>query len=155
MAKPNPIPEGYPQVMPYLCVDGAAEAIGFYGEVFGAKERMRMPGDTPEKIGHAELEIGESILMLSDPSPEMGALDPKSVGGTPVTVVVYVGDVDKACAKAVELGAKELRPVENQFYGDRVGGIEDPWGHRWSVHTHVEDVTPEEMSKRMAKAQAG
>lgn len=153
MAEIKPIPEGYPRVMPYLCVDGAAEAIEFYTAVFGAAERMRMPGDTPEKVGHAELEIGDSIVMLSDPFPDMGAVDPKTIGGSPVAVVVYVEDVDKAFARALELGAKELRPLQNEFYGDRVGGIEDPWGHRWSIHTHIEDVSPEEMSKRMAEAQ--
>lgn len=149
MAEVKPIPDDYPRVVPYLCVDGAAEAIGFYTDVLGAKERMRMPGDAPDKIAHAELDLGGSVVMLSDPFPEMGALDPKTVGGSPVSVVVYVEDVDAAFARAVELGAKPERAVENQFYGDRTGTIEDPWGHRWNLHTHVEDISPEEMERRI------
>ncbi|MBA3303927.1 MAG: VOC family protein [Actinomycetota bacterium] len=149
MAKVKPIPEGYPVVTPYLCIDGAAAAIAFYGEVFGATERMRMPA--PEgKIGHAELQLGDSVIMLSDEFPEMGVTSPKNLGGSPVTMSVYVEDVDTVFDRAVEAGAKALRPVEDQFYGDRSGQFEDPFGHRWSVATHVEDVPPDEMASRAA-----
>jgi len=151
MADVKPIPEGYPQVVASLSVDGAAAAIDFYREVFGASERMRMPG--PEgKIGHAELEIGDSLIMLADEYPEMGIRGPKAIGGTAVTLNVYVDDVDTVFDRAVQAGAKALRPVEDQFYGDRSGQFEDPFGHRWSVATHVEDVPPEEMAKRAAEA---
>ena len=151
MADVKPIPEGYPRVMPYLCVDNAAAAIEFYSEVLGAKERMRMPA--PEgRIGHAELLIGESVLMLSDEFPEMNARSAKTVGGTPVTIIVYVEDADAVFDRAVKAGARELSPVENQFYGDRSGQFEDPFGHRWNVSTHVEDVPPEEMTRRMSEA---
>ena len=149
MADVKPIPDGYPQVTPYLCVDGAAAAIEFYGKVFGAKERMRMPGPDG-KVGHAELEIGDSLIMLADEHPEMGVLGPKTIGGSPVTISIYVEDVDDVFERAVGAGAKELRGVENQFYGDRSGQFEDPFGHRWSVGTHVEDVPPDEMAKRAA-----
>jgi PhnB protein len=151
----NPIPEGYPRVTPYLIVDGASAAIDFYSSVLGATERMRMdgPGGT---IGHAEVAIGDSVVMLADENPEMNARGPKSVGGTPVSLMVYVADVDDVFGRALEAGAKELRPVEDQFYGDRLGAFEDPFGHEWSVASHIEDVAPEEMSKRMAEAaQAG
>jgi PhnB protein len=154
MANVKPIPDGYPQVTPYLHVDGAAAAIDFYRDVFGATERMRMPAPG-DKIGHAELEIGDSVVMLSDEYPDMGILGPKALGGTPVTINVYVEDVDAAFERAINAGAKSQRPVENQFYGDRSGQFEDPFGHRWSVATHVEDVPPEEMSKRAAAAMAG
>jgi PhnB protein len=147
----KPIPDGYPQVSPYLVVDGASEAIDFYKQVFGASERMRM--DAPGgKIGHAELGLGDSVIMLADEFPDMGFRGPKAVGGTPVTVSVYVEDVDATFDRAVQAGAKGLRPVEDQFYGDRSGQFEDPFGHRWSVATHVEDVPPDEMAKRAAAA---
>ena len=147
---PKPIPDGYPRVMPYLCVEGAAKAIDFYSTVLGAKERMRMPGPG-DSVGHAELELGDSVIMLSDAFPEMGNLSPTQVGGTPVTISVYVEDVDQTFEKAINAGAKELRPVENAFYGDRGGLFEDPFGHKWHVATHVEDVSPDEMAKRAAK----
>jgi PhnB protein len=154
MAAVRPIPEGYPRVTPYLAVDGAAAAIDFYTAVLDAKERMRMPA--PEgRIGHAELEIGESIIMLADEFPDMGNRAPKSVGGSPVSIMVYVEDVDATFAKALENGAKELRAVENQFYGDRSGSFEDPFGHLWHVATHVEDVPPDEMERRMAQQTGG
>ena len=150
----KPIPDGYPQVSPYLVVDGAAKAIDYYKKVFGATERMRMPA--PEgKIGHAEIQVGDSIIMLADESPDMGYVGPKKVGGTPVTLGVYVEDVDATFAAAIKAGAKELRPVENQFYGDRSGQFEDAWGHRWSLMTHVEDVPPDEMAKRAAAMAEG
>jgi PhnB protein len=147
MAKP--IPDGYPRVTPYLVIDGANDAIDFYTAVLGAKERMRMP--TPEgKVGHAELELGDSLIMLADEFPEMDARSPKTVGGTPVSMLVYVEDADAVFDRAIEAGAKELQPVEDKFYGDRSGQFEDPFGHQWSVATHVEDVAPEEMAKRAA-----
>jgi PhnB protein len=154
MADVKPIPEGYPQVTPYLHVDGANAAIDFYGKVLGAKERFRMDG--PEgTIGHAELELGDSIIMVSDEFPDRDVRGPKSVGGTPVTLSVYVEDVDSVFEAAMEEGATELRRVENQFYGDRTGQFEDPFGHRWSIATHVEDVPPDEMEKRAAEAMSG
>ena len=149
MAKP--IPEGYPRVTPYLIVDGASAAIDFYREVLGATERMRMPAPD-DKVGHAELQIGESLVMLADEAPGMDSLGPKSVGGTPVMLHVYVEDADAVFERAVQAGAKALRQVEDRFYGDRSGEFEDPFGHQWSVATHVEDVSPEEMEKRMAAA---
>jgi PhnB protein len=154
MADVKPIPDGYPQVTPYLCVDGAKAAIEFYSNVLGARERMHMPGPDG-KIGHAELELGESLIMLADEFPEMGIRGPKAVGGTPVMIMIYVEDADAVFDAAVAAGATSLRPVENQFYGDRTGQFEDPFGHRWSVATHVEDVPPDEMEKRAAEAMSG
>lgn len=154
MANVKPIPAGYPRVSPYLSVDDAGAAIDFYGKVLDAKKRVRMPG--PEgKIGHAELEIGDSLIMLADEHPEIGFRGPKAVGGTPVTISVYVEDVDNVFERALDAGATSLRPVEDQFYGDRSGQFEDPFGHRWNVSTHVEDVPPGEMEKRMAEAMSG
>jgi PhnB protein len=153
MADVKPIPDGYPQITPYLAVAGGGDAIDFYTKVFGARERMRMPGPDG-KIGHAELEIGNSLIMLADEFPDMGHRGPKTVGGTPVTINIYVEDVDDVFERAVEAGAKELRPVENQFYGDRSGQFEDPFGHKWSVATHVEDVPADEMEKRAAAMSA-
>lgn len=152
MAKP--IPEDYPRLTPYLIVDGAAAAIDFYRSVLGATERMRMPGPDG-RIGHAELELGDSMIMLADENPEMGPRSPKSIGGTPVTLHLYVEDADGTFARAIQAGARELRPVEDQFYGDRSGQFEDPFGHRWNVATHVEDVQPDEMARRAATAMAG
>ena len=154
MADVKPIPDGYPQVTPYLCVDGAAAAIEFYSTVFGAKERMRMPAPDG-RIGHAELQFGDSVVMLSDEYPDMGVKGPKSLGGTPVTLSVYVEDVDAVFGQAVQAGASALRQPENQFYGDRSGQFEDPFGHRWNVATHVEDVSPDEMARRAAEAMGG
>lgn len=147
----KPIPDGYPQVIPYLHVEGAAQAIEFYESVFGATERMRMeaPGG---KIGHAELEIGKSMIMLADAFPEMGVSGPSAYGGSPVTVAVYVEDVDATYRKALDLGGKSVRELENQFYGDRTAQFDDPFGHRWSISTRVEDVPPDEMMKRAAEA---
>jgi PhnB protein len=150
----KPIPDGYPRVSAYLIIDGASDAIDFYTDVFGASERMRM-GDPSGKVGHAELAIGDSVVMLADEYPEMDAVGPKTVGGTPVTMSVYVEDVDATFDRAVKAGAKALRPVENQFYGDRSGQFLDPFGHKWSVASHVEDVPPDEMAKRAAEAMGG
>lgn len=150
----KPIPDGYPQLSPYLCVDGAAAAIDFYSSVFGAKERTRMPAPNG-RIGHAELQFGDSVVMLSDEIPEIGNRGPKSVGGTPVTLSVYVEDVDEVFVRALAAGATEVRPVQTEFYGDRMGLLEDPFGHRWSVASHVEDVAPDEMARRAAEAVGG
>ena len=150
----NPIPEGYPRVTPYLSVDGAAAAVEFYTQVFGATERMRMPGPNGT-IGHCELQLGDSLIMLADESPEIDFRSPKALGGTPVTISVYVEDVDSVVERAVQAGATIDRPVEDQFYGDRSGQFVDPFGHRWNVASHVEDVSPEEMERRVAEAMAG
>ena len=154
MATVKPIPDGYPQVTPYLHVDGAGAAIEFYATVFGASERVRMPGPDG-RITHAELQLGDSLLMLADEFPEIGVRGPKTVGGTPVTISVYVEDVDGVFERALRAGATALQPVQDQFYGDRAGQFEDPFGHRWSVATHVEDVPAEEMAKRAAAAMGG
>jgi PhnB protein len=151
MTKVKPIPEGSPRVTPYLHVDGANAAIEFYAKVFGATERMRLPAPDG-KIGHAELQIGDSVIMLADEFPDMNVRGPKAIGGTPVTVMVYVEDVDQTFDRAIKGGAKVIRPVMDQFYGDRSGEFEDPFGHRWNVATHVEDVAPDEMAKRAAAA---
>ena len=145
----KPIPDGYGTVTPYLIVQGAGAAIEFYKIVFGATERLRLP--TPEgRVAHAELEIGNSLFMLADECPERGAKSPQTVGGSPVSFHLYVPDADAVYAKALAAGAKPIRPVENQFYGDRTGLFADPFGHTWNVATHVEDVSPEELQKRMA-----
>jgi PhnB protein len=150
MSNVDPVPDGYPRLSPYLVVDGAAQAIAFYGEVLGATERMRMPGPDG-RIGHAELQLGDSVIMLADEYPEMDIRGPKAIGGTPVTLGVYVEDVDATFEAAIAAGAEALRPVEDQFYGDRSGQFVDPFGHRWSVSSHVEDVPPDEMAKRAAE----
>jgi len=149
----KPIPEGYRTATPYLIVAGAAEAIAFYKKAFGAVERGRMDGPGG-RIMHAEFMIGDSIFMITETCPEMGGLDPKSLGGSPVTIHLYVEDVDTTVSRAVEVGAKLVRPVVDQFYGDRSGVVEDPFGHSWNVGTHVEDVTPEQMKERFAAMMA-
>ena len=150
----KPIPDGYPRVTPYLIVDGAERAIDLYKKVFGASERMRMPAPDG-KIGHAELELGDSLIMLADEAPDMDIRGPGSIGGSPVIVSVYVDDVDATFARAVSEGAKPLREPENQFYGDRTASFEDPFGHHWSVASHVEDVSPGEMARRAAEMSGG
>ena len=155
--KVKPIPDGYRTVTPYLVVRNAAAAIDFYKQVFGATERMRM-ADPSGKVGHAEIEIGDSVVMLADEFPEMGFRGPQSLGGTTGSILLYVEDVDTRFQRAIAAGAKELRPVVDQFYGDRSGMLEDPFGHQWSLATHQEDVPPEEMQARMEayqKQQAG
>ena len=154
MAKVKPIPDEYPQVTPYLVVDGAGPAVAFYQSVFGATERVRMPAPG-DKIGHCELAIGDSLIMLADEFPEMDQRSPKAIGGSPVTISVYVEDVDDVFDRAVKAGAKALRPVEDQFYGDRSGQFEDPFGHRWNVASHIEDVDPDEMGRRVAEMMGG
>jgi PhnB protein len=149
MTKVKPVPEGYHRVTPYLIVDGAAKALDFYRSVFGATERMRMPAPGG-KVGHAEIAIGDSVIMLADEHPEIGARAPRAFGGSPVSIHLYVDDVDTTVKAAVGAGAKLLRPVEDQFYGDRSGTIEDPFGHHWHVATHKEDVAPDEMERRAA-----
>ncbi|MEU6861289.1 VOC family protein [Glycomyces sp. NPDC046736] len=149
MTEVRPVPEGYPRVTPYLHVDGAADAIGFYISVLGATERSRMDGPDG-RVGHAELAIGDSMIMLADEYPEMDVRGPRHFGGTPVSIHVYVPDVDAVVAAALAAGATQLREVTDEFYGDRIGSFEDPWGHRWHVASHVEDVTPEEMERRAA-----
>jgi PhnB protein len=150
-SKPKPIPDGYHTATPYLIVKGAAQAIEFYKKAFGATELMRMP-QPGGKIGHAEIKIGDSPIMLADESPDVGARSPQSIGGSPVSIMLYVEDVDRIFSQAVAAGAKVKRPVADQFYGDRTGGIEDPFGHLWYIATHKEDVSPEEMRKRAAAA---
>jgi PhnB protein len=145
------VPEGYHNVTPYLYVRGAANAIEFYKNVFGAKEILRMAGPDG-RVMHAELKIGDSIVMLADENPQHGVMSPQTVGGFSGGLHLYVENVDAVVQKAVENGAKLLRPIKNQFYGDRSGSVLDPSGHMWSVATHVEDVSPEEMSKRMTAA---
>jgi PhnB protein len=154
MAKIDPIPSQYPRVTPYLSIEGAAKAIDFYCSILGAKEEVRM-GGPDGKVGHAELRIGDSVIMCSDAFPDMGAPTPQALGGSPVTLMVYVEDVDAVFERALKAGAKEIAPVQDQFYGDRSGQFEDPFGHRWNVASHVEDVPPEEMEKRAAQAMGG
>jgi PhnB protein len=150
-AKPDPIPATYRRVTPCLVVDGAAKALAFYADVFGAVERMRMPGPG-DVIAHAEIEIGDSVLIVEDADPSRGTTAPPADGlaGTPVFQFVYVPDVDATVALAVQAGATLRRAPEDQFYGDRDAFIVDPFGHAWTVATHVEDVTPDEMGRRMA-----
>lgn len=150
MSKVKPIPEGYHSVTPYLCCKDAAAAIEFYKKAFGAKELMRM--DNQGKVGHAELQIGDSRIMLADEFPELGFLSPQSVGGSPIMIHLYVEDVDMTANRAVSAGAKVTRPVADQFYGDRGGQFEDPFGHKWYLATHKEDLSPEEIGKRAAAA---
>jgi PhnB protein len=152
--KVKPIPEGYHTATPYLIVTGAAKAIEFYKSAFGADEIMRMP-QPDGRIGHAEIKIGDSTIMLADEFPEMGARSPQSLGGSPVSILLYVEDVDTVFAQAVAAGAKVQRPLADQFYGDRTGGVTDPFGHVWYIATHKEDVSEEEMKKRAAAAGHG
>ena len=149
----HPIPDDYPRVTTYLCVDGAAEAIDFYSRVLGFTERRRMTFEG--RVGHCELALGDSLVMVSDEYPEMGVIGPKTLGGTPMSMNVYVEDADATFATALAAGATELQPVEDQFYGDRSGQFEDPWGHRWGVASHVEDVDDDELDRRAAEMMSG
>jgi PhnB protein len=150
-SKVKPIPEGYHTATPYLIIKDAARAIEFYKKAFGATELMRMPGQDG-KIGHAEIKIGDSPIMLADEVPGMGFRSPESLGGSPISILLYVDDVDAVFSEAVAAGAKVQRPVADQFYGDRTGGVIDPFGHVWYIATHREDVSPDEMKKRAAAA---
>lgn len=147
MATVNPIPKNYQRVTPYLAIKGAAKAIEFYKKIFGAEERMRMPGPGGN-IMHAEIQIGDSVIMLADEFPQMGSKSPESLGGSPVTLYVYVNAVDDVFKAAVAAGAKSVMEPANQFYGDRSGALIDPFGHNWHIATHVEDVSPEEIERR-------
>jgi PhnB protein len=150
----KPIPEGYHTPIPYLAVDDAEAAIEYYKKAFGAKERYRMT--TPDgRIGHAELEIAQSILMLSDVFPQASTRSPKEVGGTTVSIFVFVEDVDKVVKQAADAGGTITMEPEDQFWGDRFGTITDPFGHLWGISTHVEDVAPEEMAERVKASMAG
>lgn len=142
------VPDGYHSVTPYLAIDGAAEAIDWYVKALGASEVLRMEHDG--RIGHAEIRIGDSHVMLADEAPELGHLGPRTRGGATASFMIYLDDVDAAFARAIEAGATEQRPVQDQFYGDRSGTLIDPFGHVWTIATHVEDVSPEEMEQRMA-----
>ncbi|MBS1996192.1 MAG: VOC family protein [Cyanobacteria bacterium SZAS LIN-2] len=146
--KVKAVPDGYHTATPYLVVDGAARAIEFYKKAFGATEVMRLGDD--KQIMHAEIKIGDSPIMLADEYPDMKVVGPHALGGTPVSIMLYVDDVDAMFNQAVAAGATVERAVENQFYGDRSGGVRDPFGHRWYIATHVEDVSPEEIDKRAA-----
>lgn len=151
MANVKSVPDGYHNVTPYLFIRGAGGAIDFYKKVFGATEIVRMAGPIGQ-VMHAEIKIGDSTIMMADENPKIGAMSPQTAGGISVSLHVYVENVDGVVQKAIDNGAKLLRPVQNQFYGDRSGTLIDPFGHMWSVATHVEDVAPEEMKKRMAAA---
>ena len=154
----KPIPEGYHTLTPYLVVKGAARALDFYKKAFGATELFRMAGPD-DRVMHAEFKIGNSMLMIGDEYPEMGpemnVIGPATLGGTPVGFCLYVEDADAVFAKAVAAGAKVVKPLANQFYGDRSGTVTDPFGHKWTVSTHIEDVTPEECERRMAAMKPG
>lgn len=152
--KVNPIPEGYRTVTPYLTVSGAAAAIEFYKRAFLAREISRMNGPDG-KVGHAEIQIGDSRVMLADESPTMGTKSPQSIGGSASGIVLYVEDVDKLFKRAVDAGAKVTGELKNQPYGDRMGSLQDPFGHRWHLGTHIEDVAPAELERRMKAMMAG
>lgn len=146
MSQVKPIPDGYHSIQPYLIVKNAAAAIDFYAKVFGAKERLRMP-DKSGRITHAELEIGDSVIMLADEHPQIGAHSPEHYGGTPIGIMLYVTDCDAVYKKAITAGAKSEREPADQFYGDRMAGFIDPFGFRWYIGTHIKDVSIEELTK--------
>jgi PhnB protein len=147
----KPVPKGYRTATPYLIVKGAADAIEFYKRAFGATEMLRM-ADSQGRVGHAEIKIGDSVIMLADEQPSMGYRGPRTLGGSSVSILLYLEDVDRVFERAVKAGGRALRPVTDQFYGDRSGTLEDPFGHVWTVATHVEDVSPEEMKRRAESA---
>jgi PhnB protein len=147
----KPIPEGYHSITPYLIVDDGARALEFYKRAFGAVEKFRMPAPGG-RIGHAEMTIGDSTFMLADENPSMGARSAKTLGGSPMFLMIYTEDVDRMVAQALAAGGSLKRPIANQFYGDRTGGVDDPFGYHWYVATHVEDVPPDELERRAAKA---
>jgi PhnB protein len=149
----RPVPEGHPTVSPYLIVSDGAAALDFYKKAFGAIELMRHT-DPNGRVGHAEITIGDSVIMLADEFPDFGARSPRSIGGSPVGIHLYVEGVDALANRAIAAGAKVVRPVQDQFYGDRNGTLEDPFGHIWHISTHIEDVPPEELSRRAAALKA-
>ena len=148
----KPVPDGYHSVTPYLIIKGAADAIEFYKRVFGATELMRMPDPNGGRIAHAEIMIGDSHIMLADEYPEMGHRSPQTLGGAGVSLMIYLDGVDEVYKRAIAAGAKEMQPLKDQFYGDRSGTLQDPYGHVWTIATHVEDVPPEEMEQRAKEA---
>jgi PhnB protein len=147
--KVKPIPDGYSGITPYLIIEGAAAAIDYYKKAFGAIETVRMP-QPDGRVGHAEIKIGDAMVMLADEFPEMKIVSPTTLGNTSVSLLLYVENADVTFDKAVSLGAQVEKPMADQFYGDRSGTIKDPFGHKWTIATHKEDVTPEEMQRRMA-----
>ncbi|HEX7288111.1 MAG TPA: VOC family protein [Candidatus Angelobacter sp.] len=149
VSKAKPIPDGYHNITPYLVIKGAAAAIDFYKQAFGAIEVMRMP-QPDGRVGHAELKFGDSFVMLADEFPEMNIVGPQTLGNSPVGILHYVDDVDAVFNRAISLGATVNKPLADQFYGDRSGTVIDPFGHKWTIATHKEDVSPEEMERRMA-----
>lgn len=155
MSKVSYIPKDYHTITPYLIIKGAAHAIDYYKKVFGAAELVRMNGPDG-KVGHAELKIGDSIVMLADENPSLGQghTSATTLGSTPVSLYIYLPDVDQVMERAKAEGGKVLKPIENQFYGDRNGFLQDPFGHIWCVATHVEDVSPKEMEERMKRVRA-
>jgi PhnB protein len=153
MANVKSIPEGYHSVTPYLVIKGAGDAIDYYKKAFGATELFRM--EHKGKVGHAEIKIGDSPIMLADEHPEMGYVGPKTIGGTPVSLMIYVDDVDTVYPRAIAEGGVEVKALQDQFYGDRSGTLTDPFGHVWTIATHKEDVSPEEMDRRAAAAHGG
>lgn len=153
-AKVKPVPDGYHTITPYLSIKGAAAAIDFYKKAFGATEVMRM-AQPDGRIGHAELRVGDSRVMLADEAPDMDFRSPQAIGATPVHLYMYVNDVDAVVSQAVGAGARVLRPVQDQFYGDRSGTVADPYGHVWHVSTHKEDLSMEEIGKRAAAQHKG
>ena len=158
MSTPNksvkPIPDGYHSLTPYLYVKGGPKAMKFYADAFGAEELFRMGGPGPDLVGHAEMKIGDSIFMLADEMPEWGNRSPQTLGGVASSLMIYVKDVDTAFARAVKAGATITRPLKDQFYGDRTGCVTDPFGHVWTLATHVEDVSPEEIGRRAEEEMA-
>jgi PhnB protein len=150
----KPVPDGYHTATPYIICRGAAKAIEFYKQAFGATETMRLAGPGG-RIGHAEIRIGDSTIMLADEHPEMGAKSPQTIGGTATSILLYVADVDAVFQRAIAAGATVERPVEDKFYGDRMGGVIDPFGHKWYIGTHKEDVSPEEIARRAAAMSGG
>ena len=145
----KPIPDGFHTLTPYISVKGATEAIDFYKRAFGARERFRLPGPDGKTVGHAEIVIGDSIVMLADEVPAYGNTSPQTLKGTPVNFALYVENADAAFKRAVDAGARVVRPIADQLYGDRAGCVEDPFGHKWTLMTHKEDVSPEELKQRL------